>query len=82
VQFVIDAQGRIRCLYDEAIDLHALGELTIVRGSHVEPTASGQWLVNLAPVHGPTLGPFQLRSQALQAEQAWLEQNWLTGHTQ
>ena len=29
------------------------------------------------PLHGPTLGPFPHRSEALAAEQAWLETNWL-----
>ena len=77
MQLVIGSQGEIRCLYGEAIDLHALGAMTIARGSHVEPTADGQWLVDLSPVDGPTLGPFLLRSQALQAEQAWLN-DWLT----
>ena len=32
----IDAQGQVRCLYGEAIDLRCLGELTIHRSSHVE----------------------------------------------
>jgi hypothetical protein len=32
----------------------------------------------LAPVGGPRLGPYSLRSQALTAEQTWLEAHWLT----
>jgi hypothetical protein len=41
----------------------------------VEPDAHGQWWADLSPVRGPTLGPFGIRSRALAAEMAWLEQN-------
>ncbi len=74
----IDARGGVHCLYDESIDLPALGALTISRGSHVEPTATGQWSVDLSPVNGPVLGPFPTRSAALVAEVAWLNAHWLT----
>ncbi len=77
MQLVVDSAGRVRCVYDEAIDLAALGPLSVRRGSHVEPDASGRWLADLAPVNGPALGPFAQRSEALAAEQAWLERNWL-----
>lgn len=73
---VIDPQGTISCLYDEAIDLHALGQPIITRASHVEPDADGQWWADLAPVRGPRLGPFKKRTEALGAEREWLEQ-WL-----
>ena len=71
------AGGGGRCVYAEAIDLSALGQLTIQRGSHVEPTSDGQWLADLEPVSGPVLGPFARRSDALTAEVAWLESHWL-----
>ncbi|HEX5105881.1 MAG TPA: hypothetical protein VFV87_18815 [Pirellulaceae bacterium] len=77
MQLVIEPSGGVRCLYGETIDLAALGALTISRGSHVEPTAGGQWLCDLSPVTGPVLGPFDCRSQALAAEVAWLEAHWL-----
>jgi hypothetical protein len=77
VQLVIAPGGAIRCLYSEQIDLAAFGQLTIARGSRVEPTAGGLWQADLAPVGGPLLGPFSHRSQALAAERAWLELNWL-----
>lgn len=77
MQIVISPAGAARCLYSEAIDLAALGPLAIQRGSHVEPTPAGQWIADLAPVAGPVLGPFALRSQALAAEAAWLEAHWL-----
>jgi hypothetical protein len=77
MQILIDPYGTARCLYDEAINLTVLGSLSIQRGSHVEPDAQGQWLADMAPVDGPVLGPFPLRSDALAAERAWLERNWL-----
>ena len=78
MELIIDSDGGVRCLYDEAISLAALGTLSIQRASHVEPTFSGQWTADLSPVGGPTLGPYESRSQALAAEAAWLSANWLS----
>ena len=78
MQLVITPQGSVRCIYGEAIDLLALGRLSISRGSYVEPNDCGQWQADLAPVDGPQLGPFGNRSQALAAEEQWLLENWLT----
>lgn len=75
MDLIIGPGGQVRCLYGEAIDLAALGPLTIARASFVEPDSSGNWWADLAPVQGPCLGPFLRRSDALQAEQAWLEPN-------
>ncbi len=77
MQLLIEPQGDVRCIYAEAIDLPSLGKLTVRRGSHVEPDDQGQWTADMAPVDGPVLGPFAQRSEALAAEQAWLERNWL-----
>ena len=77
MQLVIDGRGNVRCLYGEVFDLHSLGSLSIRRASHVEPDADGQWWAELAPVGGPLLGPFVLRTQALDAERQWLETHWL-----
>ena len=77
MQLVIEPSGTARCVYDEAIDLACLGRLTMKRGSHVEPTADGQWWADMSPVCGPVLGPFAMRSEALDAERQWLETNWL-----
>jgi hypothetical protein len=75
---IIDPCGVIRCLYDEAIELMALGSAHIQRASHVEPDEDGRWWADLSPVDGPPdLGPFELRSQALAAEQNWIEGNAL-----
>jgi hypothetical protein len=77
LELVVHSHGQVQCLYDEALDLAALGALSITRGSHVEPTADGQWTADLSPVAGPVLGPFPRRSDALHAEQDWLLQHWL-----
>jgi len=78
MQLLIDPGGTVRCLYDETLDLHALGSPAIRRGSHVEPDRQGRWFADLSPAGGPKLGPFHRRSEALAAETAWLEANWLT----
>jgi hypothetical protein len=77
MQLIVNCDGTIRCVYEEAVDLGSLGTLTIQRGSQVEPDAAGRWLADLAPVDGPVLGPFNRRSEALDAEREWLEQHWL-----
>ncbi len=81
MQLLIKPTGTIRCLYGEIIDLAELGQLSIERGSLVEPDACGQWIADLAPVQGPRLGPFGKRSEALAAEADWLHQHWLTRST-
>jgi hypothetical protein len=73
---VVEPTGLVRCVYGEAIDLTALGPLSIRRASHVEPDGEGLWWADLAPVGGPRLGPFTLRSEALAAERGWLEDHW------
>jgi len=78
MQLVIQPDGSVRCVYSETLDLHTLGRLNITRGSHVEPDPSGKWFADLSPVCGPRLGPFSRRSDALAAEQVWLEQHWLS----
>ncbi len=82
MQLVILPDGSVRCLYDEAIDLSALGQSAITRASHVEPDPQGGWLADLSPVSGPLLGPFPHRSDALAAERAWLEAHWLIPQSQ
>ncbi|MCA9179664.1 MAG: hypothetical protein KDB14_34650 [Planctomycetales bacterium] len=77
MDLLIQADGTLRCVYDEAIDLLSLGRLTISRGSHVEPDHRGHWFADLAPLSGPRLGPFLVRSDALMAERSWLEDHWL-----
>ena len=73
MKLFVDLQGGIRCLYSERVDLTSLGSLSIRRASYVEPDADGQWWADLSPMDGPKLGPFHWRSEALEAEVAWLE---------
>ena len=77
MQLIIQPDGNVRCVYGETLDLQALGNLNIDRGSHVEPDSNGQWYADLSPVAGPRLGPFSKRSDALAAETEWLEHHWL-----
>ncbi len=77
MQIVIEPGGAARCVYGEEIDLQALGSPTITRASHIEPDEHGRWYADLAPVNGPSLGPFAHRSEALDAEQEWLVHHWL-----
>lgn len=77
MQIVITSGGAIRCIYGEEIDLTALGSPAISRASHVEPDPRGRWLVDLSPVGGPQLGPYPVRSEALDAEREWLQRHWL-----
>ena len=77
MQLVIEPGGAVRCVYGEAIDLFSLGIPSITRASHVEPDHDGWWFADLSPIRGPRLGGFAHRSQALAAEQAWLEVHWL-----
>ena len=80
MDLVVDRTGHVRCVYCESIDLATLGRAEIRRSSHVEPDERGCWLADLSPVAGPVLGPFRRRSEALEAELAWLVSNWLPGN--
>jgi hypothetical protein len=77
MELVITPQATVRAIYSEEIALPTLGRLAIRRGSHVEPDTQGHWNSDLSPVNGPVLGPFDYRSEALEAEQEWLETHWL-----
>jgi len=77
MQLIVETTGAVRCLYGEELDLHLLGRLSIQRGSLVEPSEDGCWTADLSPVDGPILGPFNQRSDALNAERQWLMNHWL-----
>ena len=77
MQLIVEPGGVVRSIYGEEIDLAVLGSPAIIRASHVEPDQDGRWQADLSPVGGPVLGPFDHRSEALAAEHAWLEINWL-----
>jgi hypothetical protein len=77
MDLVIGPAGDARAVYSEEIDLATLGRVEISRASHVEPTPDGRWTADMRPAGGPVLGPFALRSAALSAEHAWLQEHWL-----
>ena len=77
MELVVTPAGVVKAIYGEEIDLAVFGPAIIHRASHVEPDAQGRWWADLRPVGGPVLGPFAVRSAALDAEVAWLETNWL-----
>jgi hypothetical protein len=81
MMLVVTRHGTVRTVYCEAIELSEIGRIDIRRGSHVEPNANGQWMADLSPVDGPTLGPFDNRSEALAAELSWLNEHWLLSVT-
>ena len=72
MELVVGVDGGVRCIYDETLDLRALGKLQITRASHVEPDAEGYWWADMGPSGGPVLGPFRSRTEALGAERGWL----------
>jgi hypothetical protein len=73
---IIDPTGTVTMLYTELFDLAPLGTQSIVRASHVEPDAEGDWFAYL--IDGPKLGPFARRSEALAAEVTWLTEHRLS----
>jgi len=81
IELVVDSSGTAHCIYSDEFDLARLGEIHVARGSHVEPDSQGCWWADLAPVNGPKLGPFHRRSDALDAEVAWLRRHWLHSET-
>ena len=72
MELVVGVDGGVRCIYDESLDLRALGKLQITRASHVEPDLDGNWWADMGPVGGQVLGPFGTRGEALAAERDWL----------
>lgn len=72
MELIVNADGGVKCIYDEALDLRELGKLQITRASHVEPDVNGDWWADMGPVGGPMLGPFRSRTEAIQAERGWL----------
>ena len=75
MELVVSAEGSVRCIYYEALDLREIGKLQITRASHVEPDRDGFWWADMGPVEGPVLGPFRSRSEALGAERRWLKRH-------
>lgn len=82
IVFKIDSNtGCLEAIYnDRLVPLMAEGESTVRRASHVEPvTIQGQtwWEADMSPVGGPLLPARRTREEALAAEVAWLNANYL-----
>ncbi len=74
----VDTTGALQFIWSDKLrPLFDAGAGTIARASHVEPNLDGDWCADLSPVGGPTLGPFKERQLALDAEVAWLNENYL-----
>ena len=73
ISLLVRPDGEVQCVYGEEINLAAIGALEITRASHIEPDSQGRWWADLTPSGGPVLGPFDRRSDALNAEHSWLE---------
>ena len=72
MQIVIKPDGVFIGIYCDSIDYGTFGKPTIRRASHVEPDSSGRWYADMSPVDGPTLGPFDKRGEAIDAELEFL----------
>ena len=77
MDLIVEPTGCVRAVYDESIEISTIGAVSIRRASYVDPDEEGRWYADLAPVSGPVLGPFAVRSEALEAERAWLNRHWL-----
>lgn len=73
MEVFINPDGSISCVYDDDLTNMQIAEelgsgLEIRRASHVEPSETGKWLVDLAPIGGKKFGPFTHRKTALEFE--------------
>lgn len=70
---IVRPGGQIQFLYHDTLRAFlGSGRPTIRRASHVEPTLDMRWAVDLSPLGGGTLGPFETHQEALAAEAAWI----------
>ena len=72
MEIVIKPSGLFIGIYSDSFDYGSFGRPQIRRASHVEPTDDGRWTADLSPVDGPKLGPFDKRSEAIDAELEFL----------
>lgn len=84
MRLYINNEGTIQGVYSDSMaGLLLQGHAEVTRASHVEPGKDHRgnpcWYADLSPSQGPTLGPFYLRQEALDAEVNWLHKN-LYGH--
>lgn len=69
----VSDSGALIFIYDDSLEfLKTLGNFSIKRASHVEPTEDGRWTAEM--LDGTVLGPFDLRKDALEAEVEYLKE--------
>lgn len=72
----VDADGNVAAIWsDDMRWLRGEGDCKVTRSSHVEATDDGlAWEPDMSPSRGPkSLGRFETRREALDAEVAWLK---------
>jgi hypothetical protein len=74
-KIAIPLDGPITFIYRDDLAPLCEGQYSIERVSNVEPCEGG-WEARM--INGPTLGPFTLRQQALDAEKEYLERKMFT----
>lgn len=88
----INLDGSIESIYSDSLQ-DMLNEIEGAvsktnRVSHVEPGEDGKWYADMSPLKAvmnenctitefPVLGPFDKRQDALDAEVAWLNENYI-----
>jgi hypothetical protein len=74
----IRPNGIVEFIYSDGLrKVLSEGRSEIFRASHVEPDEKSLWWADMSPVKGPKLGPYNTRTDALEAEVKWLEVNYL-----
>ena len=68
MQIVIKPTGVFIGIYSDSFEYENIGRPQIRRASHVEPDTTGHWFADMSPIDGPTLGPFDKRNEAIDAE--------------
>ena len=75
MKLIVSTDGDVTGIYTEDITFSTLGRPQIQRASDVEPNDEYGWTADLRRSGGPVFGPFDNRSQAIEAEICWLEQH-------
>ena len=70
-----NTNGEAIFIYEDGHPSLGLGKAETKRASHVEPNELGYWVADLYPVGGPQLPESKERTQALNSEAKWLDEN-------
>ncbi len=75
MKLFVRPDGTIQSIYQEEVNLDALGPFQISRASHVEPGEKGDWEVRM--LDGVVYKGFRLRSEALSFEVLKVEERMM-----